>query len=99
VAEATRILREQTGSETAAFSGCELYTLRHTCLTRWAPHMDPWTLAYLAGDRDMSITRRYIHPQEDTVRRAMGRAWGGHNFGHNAETPAESGLTESLVIN
>ncbi len=46
----------------------ELYCLRHTCLTRWAPHMDPWTLAYLAGHRDMSITKRYIHPQGDTIR-------------------------------
>jgi integrase len=35
-----------------------LYTLRHTCLTRWAPHMDPWTLAHLAGHRDMAITKR-----------------------------------------
>jgi integrase len=26
-----------------------LYTLRHTCLTRWAEHMDPYTLAYLPG--------------------------------------------------
>jgi integrase len=41
-----------------------LYTFRHTCLTRWAPFMDPWTLAYLAGHRDMSITKRYVHPQE-----------------------------------
>ncbi len=22
-----------------------LYTLRHTCLTRWSAHMDPYTLA------------------------------------------------------
>jgi len=48
-----------------------LYTLRHTCLTRWAPHMDPWTLAYLAGHRDMSITKRYIHPQEQSTRAAI----------------------------
>lgn len=24
-----------------------LYSFRHTCLTRWAPNMDPWTLSYL----------------------------------------------------
>src|SRR5690242_15295090 len=48
-------------------------TLRHTCLTRWAPHMDPWTLAYLAGHRDMSITKRYIHPQEQSTRAAIER--------------------------
>ncbi len=41
-----------------------LYNFRHTCLTRWAPFMDPWTLAYLAGHRDMSITKRYVHPRE-----------------------------------
>ena len=59
-----------------------LYTLRHTCLTRWAPHMDPWTLAHLAGHRDMAITKRYIHPQEHTIREAMKRAnvaEGGHS--------------------
>jgi hypothetical protein len=52
----------------------ELCTLRHTCLTRWATHMDPWTLAYLAGHGNMNITKRYVHPQEQTVRDAMERA-------------------------
>jgi integrase len=51
-----------------------LYTLRHTCLTRWAPHMDPWTLAHLAGHRDMAITKRYVHPQAETIRVAMEKA-------------------------
>ena len=62
-----------------------LYTLRHTCLTRWAPHMDPWALAYLAGHRDMSITKRYVHPQEGTLRDAIDKAHaaqGGHTSGH-----------------
>ncbi len=65
-----------------------LYTLRHTCLTRWAPHMDPWTLAYLAGHRDMSITKRYIHPQEHNTRVAIENArsaLSGHNSGHSAD--------------
>jgi integrase len=48
-----------------------LYTFRHTYLTRWAPKMDPWSLAYLAGHRDMAITKRYIHPQTETLREAM----------------------------
>jgi hypothetical protein len=38
IQEAKKILRKQTG---VSFQGFELYTLRHTCLTRWAPHMDP----------------------------------------------------------
>jgi hypothetical protein len=29
-----------------------LYDLRHTCITRWAEHMYPYTLAYLAGHSD-----------------------------------------------
>jgi hypothetical protein len=48
--------------------------------------MDPWTLAYLAGHRDMSITKRYIHPEEHTTRAAMDRAreaQGGNKNGHS----------------
>jgi hypothetical protein len=51
--------------------------------------MDPWTLAYLAGHRDMNTTKRYIHPQEQTIRAAMERAQvvnGGHTSGHTTET-------------
>ena len=51
-----------------------LYSLRHTCLTRWAPHMDPYTLGYLAGHCDMNITRRYVHPNDETVHAAFERA-------------------------
>jgi integrase len=61
-----------------------IYTFRHTCLTRWAPFMDPWTLAYLAGHRDMSITKRYVHPQEYSTRAAMEKArvaLSGHSSG------------------
>ena len=49
--------------------------------------MDPWTLAYLAGHRDMNITKRYIHPQEQTILDAMEKARevrGGHKSGHSA---------------
>jgi integrase len=78
-----------------------LYTFRHTCLTRWAPHMDPWTLAHLAGHRDMSITRRYVHPQDATVRAAMERAQnakGGHNFGHSEKKARKRSIGEAAVI-
>lgn len=76
-----------------------LYTFRHTCLTRWATSgMDPWTLAHLAGHQDMSITRRYVHPNEASIRAAMERArahftdqqeeQGGHKTGHTDEQPS-----------
>jgi hypothetical protein len=64
--------------------------------------MDPWTLAYLAGLRDMNITKRYVHPQEHTIREAMDEARnarGGRSFGHNAESATLASRTESAAIN
>jgi integrase len=86
-----------------AFQQCQvkpfpLYSLRHTCLTRWAPHMDPYTLAYLAGHSNMRITKRYVHPQDETVRQAMERASGPHKSPHNAET-ANSDLAADSTAN
>jgi hypothetical protein len=40
----------------------------------------------------VSTTKRYVHPQADTVRAAMERARrtrSGHNSGHSEEKPAE----------
>jgi integrase len=65
----------------------DLYTFRHTCLTRWAPHMDVFTLQYLAGHSDIRTTRRYIHPQQQDTLKAMERArkaQGGHTSRHTA---------------
>jgi len=79
-----------------------LYTFRHTCLTRWAPFMDPWTLAYLAGHRDMSITKRYVHPQEYSTRAAIEKArlaLGGHNSGHSAIVNTETQIANLAVTN
>lgn len=77
-----------------------LYTFRHTCLTRWAPFMDPWTLAYLAGHRDMSITKRYVHPQEYSTRAAIEKAraaLGGHNSGHSPILNPSSQIADFAV--
>jgi integrase len=102
IAEATRILREESKTSDARLEPFELYTLRHTCLTRWAPHMDPWTLAYLAGHKDMNITKRYVHPQEKTVREAMARAGvvqHGHTSGHTQPEAANSRSAQSALLN
>jgi integrase len=77
----------------ASIDAFVIYTFRHTCLTRWASYMDPYTLAYLAGHSDFSTTRRYVHPQAHTVREAMERAreaQGGHNSGHTAKPQPEA---------
>lgn len=102
LAEGTHILREESGDPDKCLAPFELYTLRHTCLTRWAPHMDPWTLAYLAGHRDMNITKRYVHPQEQTIRAAMERARdakSGHTSGHTAGEGAVQNAERTLVLN
>ena len=75
-----------------------LYTLRHTCLTRWAKHMDPYTLHTLAGHTDMNTTKRYTHPNEADIREAMAKVWGGHRTGHSAEKSFAQPSTESPVI-
>jgi integrase len=97
IAEATAILRKQTGRKDVVFQGFELYTLRHTCLTRWASHMDPWTLAYLAGHRDMNITKRYVHPQEQTIRAAMDRAEVANN-GHTLRHTGQNADFENIPV-
>ena len=50
-----------------------LYTFRHTCITRWAKYMDPFTLHVLAGHTDMNTTKRYVHPSDEDIREAMNR--------------------------
>jgi integrase len=74
------------------------YVFRHTCLTRWADILDPYTLAYLAGHSDFGTTKRYVHPNLNTAREALERArkaQGGHKSGHSAET-ANSGESGAL---
>jgi integrase len=70
------------------------YTFRHTCVTRWAAYMDPYTLAYLAGHSDFSTTRRYVHQQVQTIRdaieRARGTEWAQFCSAHQKQDPTTS---------
>ena len=80
---------------------CPLYTFRHTCLTRWAAFMDPYTLGYLAGHSDFATTKRYVHPQAHTVLEAIERArqaQGGTKIGILTEKTAESPKPSTAVI-
>ena len=77
-----------------------LYTFRHTCITRWAKHMDPFTLHVLAGHTDMNTTKRYVHPSEDDILEAMERVRGGHKFGHTlkiADPEEVAGITGKML--
>ena len=62
--------------------------------------MDPWTLAYLAGHRDMSITKRYVHPQEHNTKAAIEKArmaLSRHSFGHRMIVNPETPIGDSAV--
>ncbi|HEY3439456.1 MAG TPA: site-specific integrase [Paludibaculum sp.] len=63
--------RHAAACQLAGMERVPVYTFRHTVLTRWARKMDPYTLAYLAGHSDFSTTKRYVHPNEETVLAAM----------------------------
>ncbi len=77
-----------------------LYAFRPTCLTRWAEHMDPYTLAYLAGHSGFSPTKQYVHSQAETLRAAMERARAAQG-GHSDEKAAmeTSPLAASKLLN
>ena len=94
---------EQSTLKKAHAKACKLaklarfvpYTFRHTCLTRWASILDPYTLAYLAGHSDFGTTRRYVHPNLNTAREAIEgtKAQGGHKIGHTTEMTKADELT------
>ena len=50
----------------------------------------------------MNITKRYVHPQEHTVREAMEKArnaQGGHKYGHTGEKPSSATSEGMTAIN
>lgn len=73
-----------------------IYSLRHTCLTRWAlAGMDLFTLKYLAGHENIATTMRYIHlarvdAQERLreIRQRMQEGQGGHSLRHSDKNAA-----------
>jgi integrase len=51
-----------------------LYSLRHTCLTRWGDSgMDAWTLARLAGHSNIRQSMVYVHPSDKALHAAIDR--------------------------
>jgi integrase len=75
-----------------------LYSFRHTFLTRLGQSgCDAWTLARIAGHSSITISRRYVHPSEDTVLAAFSRL-GGHNSGHSPEIAKMPPRSESAEV-
>jgi integrase len=53
-----------------------LHALRHTFLTEAGQYTDPFTLQYVAGHDTIKTTMRYVHPQEEAVRKLFVRLGG-----------------------
>jgi integrase len=103
IEQSTLRKRHAQACKLAELDAIPLYTFRHTCLTSWAAVMDPYTLAYLAGHSDFATTRRYVHPQTDTVLAAMEKAQAarsGHtSSGHTDEMElAEASRKATLIV-
>ena len=84
------------------------YDLRHTCLTRWAKYLDPFTLKKLAGHESLETTMKYIHlnevESEARLREARSRfesdretAQDGHTSGHT-ERCTDTGETSDAEM-
>jgi integrase len=85
----------------ARVTHCPIYTFRHTCLTRWAAYMDPYTLGFLAGHSGFATIRRHVHPQAHTIMEAIERArnaQGGHTVGHTSDTAVEGPKPSTAAI-
>ena len=67
----SHLFKELGVTRGAVDRGARMY--RHTCITRWAACMDPYTLGYLAGHSDFASTRRCVHPQAHTIMEAIER--------------------------
>jgi integrase len=92
----TSTLKKQHGAALRA-SGVDpfvIYSLRHTCLTRWAESgMDTFTLKKLAGHANIGTTMRYVHMTDARSREALSKVWkvqSGHKIGHNVKPQASS---------
>ena len=102
----TSTLKKQHAAtvESSGVAPFVFYDLRHTCLTRWAKGMDPFTLKKLAGHSDLNTTMRYVHLNDDDVRAAMEKVRSGHKSRHTpnsgaSEEEGEIPITDSVIGN
>jgi integrase len=79
----------------------EIYSIRHTFLTRLGESgCDVWALARIAGHSQISMSQRYVHPQEDAVMNMFSKL-SGHKIGHsdNQELPEPEGEPDASETN
>jgi len=84
--------------ENAEIKPFEPYCLRHTALTWLAKAgVDAFTLARIAGHSNITITQRYVHPEDEAVDAAFQKLAsqkvvtdGGHKQKSNSETQSQA---------
>jgi integrase len=77
-----------------------LYSLRHTCLTRWgASGMDAWSLARLAGHSSIKQSMTYVHSSDKSLHAAIGlmNSAGGDISGDNGN-PSVPDAEQRLLV-
>jgi integrase len=87
--------------ESSGVAPFELYVLRHTCLTRWAKWMDPFTFHRVAGHADMKTTMRYVHPSDADMDEAITKArevQTGHTSRHTEQMKNSAESADTAVI-
>ena len=97
--EPSTLKKQHAAAREASGVAFVFYTLRHTCITGWAKHMDPFILHLLAGHTDMNTTKRYVHPNDEDVLEAMEKVRGGHKIGHSPKISGSESPQEIPVIN
>ncbi|MBM3762565.1 MAG: site-specific integrase [Acidobacteria bacterium] len=83
--------------ESAGVKHFVFYSLRHTCLSRWAASLDPFKLKTIAGHGSIVTTQRYVHVNDEELFAAVEKARSGHKIRHKEEIeqkerPTEAGL-------
>jgi integrase len=94
--------RHARACKMAGLEHLHVYAFRHTVLTRWSQHLDPYSLAKLAGHADFATTRKYVHVGLDRVVEAMekvAKARAGHKNGHTTPRATEHIETPTRAIN
>jgi integrase len=75
-----------------------IYSIRHTCLTRWAESgMDVFTLKKLAGHANIATTMRYVHMSDARAREAMEKVWSGHKNGHTPQKTSRARRSKTSI--
>jgi len=76
-----------------------LYSLRHTCLSRWAGSLDLFKLKTIAGHGSIVTTQRYVHVNDEELFAAVEKARGEHSFGHTSKNGQKERPTEVGLLN